>query len=170
MTILALADDPRRYRSVMNHKRTLDTPKRAVPAVLARACAAITGHHAWSDGRTMVCKGGASACGDGGDGSFWAGQGALMVPYVSLAPGMVRRGRTGRVWRPGAHNHEFVICTCWQFNGVRGTVRRRGCEVGVHTLQARRGEVGAQFERLSDHARASSVERNAEIACVTTNS
>ena len=37
MTILASMDDSRRYRSVMNHKRTLKTPKRAVPAVLARA-------------------------------------------------------------------------------------------------------------------------------------
>ena len=36
---------------------------------------------------------------------------------------------------------------------VRGTLRRRGCEVGVQTLQARVGEVGAQSERLSDHAR-----------------
>ena len=36
MTILASMDDLRRYRSVMNHKRTLVSPKEAVFADQAR--------------------------------------------------------------------------------------------------------------------------------------
>ena len=95
----ASTDDHRRYRSVGNHKRTLATSKGAVPAVLARPCAAITDHRTAIAPRLVACNGGASACEDGGYGSFCGLQSALMVHYASVAPGIVHRGQYGHVGR-----------------------------------------------------------------------
>ena len=93
-------DDSRRYRSVMNHKRTLKTTKRAVPAVLARlAPPPYRPSYGHRSRRVVACNGGASACEDGGDGSFWGVQGAPMVHYASVAPGIVRQGQYGHVGR-----------------------------------------------------------------------